>query len=47
MIDNNLLKIDIFYKEFNSENIVEIEGYSVGIVFTCMYFYSFFLWYGN
>jgi len=33
MIDNNLLKIDIFYKEFNSENIVETEGYTVGVMF--------------
>jgi len=34
MIDNNLLKMEIFYKEFNFENIVETPGYSVGIMFT-------------
>jgi len=34
MIDNNLLKVDSFYKEFNFENIVETPGYSVGFVFT-------------
>jgi len=32
MIDNNLLKMDIFYKEFNFENIVETPGYSVSIL---------------
>jgi len=30
MIDNNLLKMDIFYKEFNFENIVETPAYTVG-----------------
>ena len=32
MIDNNLLKMDIFYKEFNFENIVETPAYSVSIL---------------
>jgi len=30
-IENNLLKMDIYYKEFNFENIVETPGYSVCI----------------
>jgi len=33
MIDNNLLKMDIFYKEFNFENIVEVPAYPVSIFF--------------
>jgi len=41
-MDNNLLKMDIFYKEFNFENIVETEGYSVGMqLLTCIYFYLY------
>jgi len=32
MIDNNLLKMDIFYKEFNFENIVEVPAYPVSIL---------------
>jgi len=28
-IKNNLLKLDIYYKEFNFENIVEVPGYEV------------------
>jgi len=28
-IENNLLKMDIYYKEFNFENIVEVPAYSV------------------
>jgi len=41
MIDNNLLKMDIFYKEFNFENIVETPGYSVSSLFCpCMFSYT-------
>jgi len=29
MIDSNLLKVEIFYKEFNFEKITEIPGYPV------------------
>jgi len=29
MIDNNLLKVEIYYKEFNFEKIKEIPGYPV------------------
>jgi len=32
MIDNNLLKMDIYYKEFNFENIIETEAYSVSSI---------------
>jgi len=28
-IENNLLKMDIYYKEFNFENIIETPGYEV------------------
>jgi len=37
-IENNLLKMDIYYKEFNYENIVETPGYSV-----CMLLFLIFL----
>ena len=30
-IENNLLKMDIFYKEFNFEDITEVPAYSVCI----------------
>jgi len=32
MVDNNLLKMDIYYKEFNFENIIETPGYVVSIL---------------
>ena len=31
-IENNLLKMDIYYKEFNFENIVELPAYSVCVL---------------
>jgi len=36
-IENNLLKMDIFYKEFNFEDITEVPAYSVSmlICITC------------
>jgi len=37
-IENNLLKMDIFYKEFNFENIVEIPAYPVSVLSKYMFF---------
>ena len=31
-IENNLLKMDIYYKEFNFENIVEVPAYEVCVL---------------
>jgi len=39
-IENNLLKMDIFYKEFNFENIVEIPAYPVSVLSKYMFFLS-------
>jgi len=36
-IENNLLKMDIYYKEFNFENIVEVPAYPV-CVLVCVFF---------
>jgi len=38
-IENNLLKMDIFYKEFNFENIVEIPAYPVSVLSKYMFFF--------
>jgi len=39
MIANNLLKMDIFYKQFNFENIVEVPGYPVSILSKYMFLF--------
>jgi len=31
MIEDNLLKLEIYYKEFNFENVKEIPAYSVNL----------------
>jgi len=39
-IENNLLKMDIYYKEFNFENIVEVPAYSV-CVYSLFFHFNF------
>jgi len=42
-IENNLLKMDIYYKEFNFEDITEVPAYSVcTLFFVQMLFVSVF-----
>ena len=41
-IESNLLKLDIYYKEFNFQNIVEVPAYSVCMIF-CIFAYNIFL----
>lgn len=40
-IENNLLKMDVYYKQFNFEDITEVPGYSVCICIPDFMYYLF------
>jgi len=39
-IENNLLKMDVFYKQFNFEDITEVPAYSVCMLVLWLHFNS-------